>query len=264
MSPAATSPSGADAHRPAVLDRISFVVAGAQKGGTWALHTYLREHPELCLPREKELHFFDADRFFAAEPVDYAPYHALFDPRPPQRLLGEVTPGYMYWPAAGERIARYNPAMRIIMVLRNPITRAFSHWNMARQKRREPLSFRDALRAEPERRRDLPPEEAKRFAYVERGFYARQLQRLWRHFPVAQTLIFKSEELFEQPADVLRRIAVFLDIAPFSELAAKTVHAREYDTEMSDEEKQCLIGVYEAEIRQLERLLGWNCSAWLS
>ena len=160
MSPAATSTRSADAPRPAVLDRVSFVVAGAQKGGTWALHTYLREHPELCLPREKELHFFDADRFFAAEPVDYAPYHALFDPRPPQRLLGEVTPAYMYWPAAGERMARYNPAMRIIMVLRNPITRAFSHWNMARQKRREPLSFRDALRAEAERRRDLPPEEA--------------------------------------------------------------------------------------------------------
>ena len=243
---------------------VSFLVAGVQKGGTWALDAYLREHPELCLPREKELHFFDKDAYFAVDPVDYAPYHAQFEPRPPQRLLGEVTPGYLYWPAAAERIARYNPAMRLIMVLRNPVTRAFSHWNMARQKHREPLSFGDALRAEPERQRSLPAGEAKRFAYVERGFYVRQLERLWRHFPVAQTLLFKSEELFEKPAEVLGRIAVFLDVAPFPPLAAKTVDVREYDTEMSDEEKRWLVGAYEAEIRQLERLLGWDCSAWLA
>jgi hypothetical protein len=267
MTRASASPHGTEAPaapHSAVLDRISFVVAGTQKGGTWALHAYLREHPELCLPGSKELHFFDADRHFAVEPVDYAPYHAQFEPRPPQRLLGDVTPDYMYWPAAAERIARYNPAMRIIMVLRNPVTRAFSQWNMARQKGREPLPFRDALRAEPERRRSLPPKQAKRFAYVERGFYAQQLQRLWRHFPLPQTLIFKSEELLEKPNEVLGQIASFLDVVPFPPLAAKTVHAREYDTEMSDEEKQYLIGVYEAEIRQLERLLGWNCSAWLS
>ena len=213
---------------------------------------------------QEELHFFDTDRHFAAEPVDYAPYHAKFEPRPPQRLLGEVTPDYMYWPTAAERLARYNPAMRIIMVLRSPATRAFSQWNMARQKGREPLSFRDGLRAEPERRRDLPPAEAKRFAYVERGFYAQQLQRLWRHVPVAQTLIFKSEELLARPNEVLGQIAKFLDIAPFPPLPARIVHAREYATEMSDEEQRYLIGVFEAEIRQLERLLGWDCSAWLS
>lgn len=252
------------APHPAVLDRVSFVVAGAQKSGTWALDTYLREHPELCLPRRKELHFFDTDRHFAAEPVDYAPYHAKFAPRPPQRLLGEVTPAYMYWPGAVERLARYNPAMRIIIVLRNPVTRAFSHWNMARQKRREPLPFLEALRAESERLQSLPPEQARRLTYVERGFYAQQLQRLWREFPIPQTLVFKSEELLERPTEVLRRIAVFLDIPPFPDLAAKTVHAGEYDTEMSDEEKRYLIGVFEAEIRQLERLLGWDCSAWLA
>src|SRR5262245_11552515 len=79
-----------------MLDRVSFIVAGAQKGGTSALDAYLREHPELCLPRRrKELHFFDTDANFAVEPIDYAAYHANFDPHPPQRLLGEVTPGYM-------------------------------------------------------------------------------------------------------------------------------------------------------------------------
>jgi hypothetical protein len=254
-----------------VLDKVSFIVGGAQKGGTTALDRYLREHSELCMPRQLmvgthasgEVHFFDTDSNFAVEPVDYSAYHARFEPRPPQRLLGEVTPSYMFWPGAIERIARYNPAMRLIFQLRNPITRAFSQWNMARQAHHEPLSFMEALRAEPERRRNLPPRRAKRFSYMERGFYAAQLQRVWQTFPVAQTLVLRSEELLGQPTEVLTRLASFLGIASFPPVREKTVHAREYDTTMSSDEKQYLIGVYEQDIRELERLLGWDCSAWL-
>jgi hypothetical protein len=254
-----------------VLDKVSFIVAGAQKGGTTALDHYLREHPEVCMPRQVmvagrltgEVHFFDTDKHFQVEPVDYTPYHASFDPRPPQRLVGEVTPSYMFWPTAPERIARYNSAMKLIVVLRNPITRAYSQWNMARQNGRESLPFMEALRVEPERQRNLPPRRAKRFSYVERGFYVGQLQRLWQYFPVAQTVVFRSEELIGRPAEVLTRIADFLGIASFPPLAEKTVNAREYDTAMSADEKRYLIGVFEQEVHALERLLGWDCSAWL-
>ncbi|HZI83960.1 MAG TPA: sulfotransferase [Casimicrobiaceae bacterium] len=246
------------------VKKVGFLVAGAQKSGTSALDAYLRDHPELCLPREKELHFFDKDRLFAVEPVDYAAYHAQFDPRPPQHLLGESTPAYLYWPQALERIARYNPAMRFIIVLRNPVMRAFSHWNYERVIGREPLSFLDALRAYPERQRTLSPNRAKRFAYVDRGYYVRQLERLRSHFPVEQTAIFKSEQLLEEPKAVLERVAAFLDIAPFPPLAAKTRNAREYSSAMSEEEKRYLVSLYESEIRELERLLGWDCSTWLS
>ena len=263
-STAPPRPSDAPGPRRTVLDRVSFVVAGAQKSGTSALDAYLREHPELCLPQKKELHFFDSDRLFAVEPVDYASYHAHFAPRPPQRLLGEVTPAYMYWPTAAERIARYNPAMRFVLMLRNPVTRAYSHWNMSRQLGREPLTFLEALRAEPERRRSLPLERAKRFTYVERGFYAVQLKRLWSHFPAEQTLVLRSEALFDRPDDVLSRIAAFLAIAPFAPPAHKTVHAREYETEMSAEEKRFLLDAYADDVREVERLLGWDCSDWLA
>jgi hypothetical protein len=244
--------------------KVGFLVAGAQKSGTTALDAYLRDHPELCLPREKELHFFDEDQLFAVEPVDYSPYHAQFDPRPPQHVLGESTPSYMYWPGAVDRIARYNPAMRFIVLLRNPVTRAFSHWNYERQVQREPLSFRDALRAESARQRTLPPNWAKRFAYIDRGYYVRQLKRLWSLFPVEQTLIFKSEELQQDRNAAFERIATFLGIAPFPPLAAKTKNAREYNTTMSDEEKRYLVALYQDEIAELELLLGWDCSAWLA
>jgi hypothetical protein len=247
-----------------VEKKVAFLIAGAQKSGTSALDAYLREHPELCFPRDKELHFFDKDRLFAAEPVDYAAYHALFDPKPPQRLLGESTPAYLYWPHAVERIARYNSAMRFIILLRNPITRAFSHWNYERLVHREPLGFLEAVHAYPERQRTMKPGRAKRFAYIDRGFYTGQLKRLWAHFPAAQTLIFKNEQLLDEPATVLARIADFLRIAAFPPLDAKTKNTREYNTAMSTEEKRYLAGLYAEDIRELERLLGWDCSAWLA
>jgi len=272
---AAGSAPGAVAHAPAKasrLDRVSFVVAGAQKSGTQALDRYLREHPELCLPRlvpvgdtmTAEVHFFDTDSLFGSDHVDYSAYHAKFDSRPPQRLLGEVTPAYLYWPTAAERIARYNAAMKIIVVLRNPITRAYSHWNKSRSGHREPLPFLEAVRAEPQRLRGLPLRKAMRFNYVERGFYVAQLQRLWRYFPVEQTLVLKTEELLESPPASLSKIAGFLGIAPFAAVASKSVNAGEYAAPMSTEARRFLVGIFEQEIHELERLLGWDCSRWLA
>jgi len=245
--------------------RIDFVIPGAQKSGTTALELYLSEHPEICVPRRhKELHFFDRDRNFQSQPVDYQPYHAFFDPRPGQRLLGEATPDYLYWPSAPERMASYNPALRLIIVLRNPVERAFSHWNMQRHVGRDPLSFFDALRAEAERARTMPTQRAMRFAYVGRGLYAQQIERLWRHFPREQTIALKSEELLAAPSTVLGRIAEFLGIAPFRAIAPRTVHSYRYDTTMTTEERRHLSAVFEPDICRLERMLGWNCEDWLA
>jgi hypothetical protein len=268
-APRAVAHTAAKAGGP---DRVSFIVAGAQKSGTQALDRYLREHPELCLPRlvpvgnamTGEVHFFDTDSFFWSENVDYSAYHAKFEARPSQRLLGEVTPAYLYWPTAAERIARYNPAMKIIVVLRNPITRAYSHWNKSRRGHRDPLPFLEAVRAEPQRLRGLPLRKAMRFNYVERGFYVAQLQRLWRYFPVAQTLVLRTEELLESPSAALSKIAGFLGIAPFAAVASKSVNAGEYEAPMSAEARRFLAGVFEQEIHELERLLGWDCSQWLA
>ena len=244
---------------------VDFIIAGAQKSGTTALELYLSEHSEICVPRrKKELHFFDRDRNFVLQPVDYAPYHAFFAPLPSHRLLGEATPDYLYWHSAAERMASYNPALKLIFVLRNPVARAFSHWNMARHIGRDPLTFLDALHAEPERTRTMYAELAMRFAYIGRGFYAQQLKRLWRSFPREQTIAFKTEELLESPETVLVRIADFLGIAPFPSVVARIVHAYRYDRTISEEERRYLISIFEPEIRELERLLGWDCSAWLA
>ena len=122
--------------------RVDFVIGGTQKGGTSALDSFLRQHPEICMPAtRKELHFFDRE----AENTDYNAYHANFDPKPAHRVIGEASPIYMYWKTAPSRIWNYNPKMKWIVALRNPVERAFSAWNMETKRGKEKLSFAEAI-----------------------------------------------------------------------------------------------------------------------
>ena len=244
-------------------DTVGFVIAGAQRAGTTVLDLYLREHSGIAMARtRKELHFFDNEEHFRVEPVDYAPYHSNFAARLPSQLRGEATPSYMYWEPAAARMARYNPALKIIIVLRNPITRAHSHWNKEWQRGRETLPFLDALQAEPERARSALPLQIRRASYADRGFYTRQLRRLWSHFPVDQTLILRSEALQTEPEAPLDRIADFLELGRFPRIAPKTANVRQYEHPIRPDEWEYLAAIYAAEIQELERLLGWDCSQW--
>jgi hypothetical protein len=244
-------------------EKVAFVIAGTQKGGTTALASYLYEHPEIGMPTVKEVHFFDTHEHFASAEVDYAKYHAYFNRALRKRLLGDATPIYMYWDAAPPRIWQYNPAMKLILLLRNPITRAYSQWNMERERGSDPLPFEQAIRTEVERSRDALPLQHRLYSYVDRGFYSDQLRRIWRYFPVEQTLVLKSEELQHEPEAALARIADFLGIARFAAAAPRNVHARPYQGPMSVEARRYLGDVFEFEIRSLERTFGWNCSKWL-
>jgi amino acid adenylation domain-containing protein len=244
-------------------DRVDFVIAGAQRCGTTVLDLYLRENPGVSMPwSRKELHFFDSDESFAAEAVDYGAYHANFAPRSRGALRGESTPSYIYFRPAAARMARYNPALKIVVVLRDPIARAYSHWNKERQRGREPLSFREALRAEPERLRASGRLQLLRSSYVDRGFYARQLQHLWQFFPSKQTLVLRSTDLKADPGSTLERVAGFLGLPSSPLLVPRTAHVRKYEQPIHIQDWEYLAGIYAEEIRELERILGWDCSDW--
>lgn len=240
--------------------RVDFVIGGAQKGGTTALDAFLREHPQLCMAERKELHFFDDDRRFAAGDVDYRPYEASFAPGRSQRLLGESTPIYMYWRAAPQRVHAYNPAMKWILVLRDPVARAYSHWNMERQRGAEALSFADAVAAEPAR---CAGGQHRVHGYVDRGRYVEQLRRIWRHFPREQVLVLENEDLRARPQEALARCYDFLGVDRV-EVATRAVHARSYEAPLDAALRRALLEQLTPGIRELERELGWDCSRWLS
>src|SRR5437879_5500890 len=209
--------------------RLDFIVAGAQKSGTTALHCFLKKHPQIALPDRQEMHFFDDEEIFSG-PVDYQLLHRHFRVRAfrgvgskpeaglaliNRRLLaGEVTPSYLYWKPAMERIRNYNPQIKLIILLRNPVDRAFAHWNMQRFKGREPLDFLDALKEERSRLAALPPKESRRFAYVDRGFYSGQVERVFKFFPREQVKIVKFESFRDRKQEALGEIFEFLGVKP--------------------------------------------------
>lgn len=196
------------------MGRVSFLVAGVQKGGTSALFEYLRLLPDLQLPEVKEAHFFDDEERVDWAAPDYAPYHALF--REDGRLWGEATPIYLYWPPALARIARYNPAMKLILIFRDPVGRAWSQWQMEYARRKETEPFAWCIREGRARMAGAQPFPGHHrvFSYVERGFYGSQLARALALFPREQLLLLRSGALKADPDAVLARIAAFLGIAP--------------------------------------------------
>ena len=211
-----------------------FVILGAQRAGTTSVFDYLERHPDIVgpagwdpsVPWRKELHFF-TDRF------DRGPdwYRASFPLLAEQRVArlrggdivaGEATPYYLFHPAVPERMAATIPDVRLIVLLRNPVERAYSHYQHSRRLNVEPLSFEEALKAEDER---LSGEEERlvsdpgyssqahrHFSYLSRGRYADQLERWLAYFPRERILILRSEDLFAEPARCYAELLGFLGV----------------------------------------------------
>lgn len=208
--------------------RIGFVIGGVQKGGTTALARFLGRHPQLALPAGKEAHVFDApdfDECWTAAQID-ARYAALFPQVQADAacLHGDATPIYGFHPRLVARIARYNPRMRWILILRHPVERAFSHYQMERARGGEPWPLWPALLLERWRLRghadDFSADSPlRRFSYRARGGYARQLDALYAHFPRRQVLLLRNAELSAQPQHALARVCAFLGVAPLARAA---------------------------------------------
>ena len=199
--------------------RVDFVIGGTQKGGTTALAHFLNQHPEICLPTQKEAHFFDAADFPEEEIPEATGerYRKLFPPDSEGRLCGDATPVYMYLPEVARRVWRYNAAMKWIVLLRDPVERAVSHYRMERGRGNEPLSLEEAVAAEEARlRRDRGNRawnsSVRLHSYVERGLYTRQIRRVRRWFGREAILILTTGELRHRHEETLRRVYGFLGL----------------------------------------------------
>jgi len=203
---------------------LSFVIGGAQKAGTTALALYLSAHPQLRLPRTKEAHVFDApdfDEHASVAQID-ARYAAHFDAGSPSATgvrHGDASPIYLLHPRLVQRIARYHPGMRWIVLLRDPVDRALSHYHMERARGAERWPLWAALLGERWRLRghaddfsDASP--LRTYSYRARGDYARQLDALYRAFPREQVLLLLSATLRENPDACVAQVCRFLDVAP--------------------------------------------------
>lgn len=187
----------------------SFVVVGAAKCGTTSLGAYLRRHPDVFVP-ERPVSFFD--RYYER---GQEWYRGQFGGATTERVIGDVTPGYLYPHYVPARLALVVPEATVVAILRNPADRAYSHYWFNRTRGHERLEFARALASEPERLvdPDLDPHARARYAYVDRGRYVEQLERLEAVVPRAQIVVVVSEELRSSRSETMSTVyrAVGLD-----------------------------------------------------
>jgi hypothetical protein len=236
-----------------------FLVVGAQKGGTTALWEYLRRHPGIAGPSWKEVSFFD--RHWARGP---AWYRGNF-PLRRGRLVGEASPSYLFHPLAPARARALVPEARLVAILRDPVDRAYSHYQHEVDFGREPLSFEEAIEQEEAR---LAGEverllaDARYFSrawwdhtYLARGRYAEQLERWYDVFPREQLLVLANEELAERPAETYGRVLAFLGAPPYELDAYPRVFDRDY-APIRPETRDRLAAHFAEPNRRLYELLG--------
>ena len=247
------------------IDRVSFIVAGVQNAGTTPIHDFLAQHPHVALLRDQALHFFDKEEHFGSSrtgPLNEPDYRILlgnFDPGWRWRVAGEVTADYLYYPRALERIARYNPEMKLIISLRNPIGRAFSQWNMRREKGQETLEFLDALKRDQEIGIWKRPRGN---AYIARSLYSPQLEKAFELFPRDQVFVLKYEDFRTDPFSVLDRIFDFLGVRSVSRLKNKERNRGSYSRKITMQEREHAAAIFDDDISRVEELLDWDCSDW--
>lgn len=236
---------------------VSFLIAGVQKGGTTALFEYLAAQGGVRLPKVKEAHFFDDEDVDWRRP-DYGRYHALFPPG--DGPAGEATPIYCYWPNSLERIFAYNPAMRIVLLLRDPVARAWSHWRMEYARGAERAPFAWCIRDGRRRLFDARPwGHHREFSYVERGFYGEQVERLFALFAPEQVLILGSEDLRSAPASALAAVRRHIGAPPAPAPGPRAVHVgveMDYGSELTAEDAAYLRELYARDQARLRTLTG--------
>jgi hypothetical protein len=207
----------------------NFFIVGAAKAGTTSLHAYLSSHPQVFMPALKEPHYF-ADFDVSPELDNFLPvirrrgdYHELFKNSGGYLAVGEASPSYLCDPAAAERIKSAIPTAKIIVSLRNPVERAYSHYLMDFNRGSETLPFEKALEFDLAR---LEKGWGKSAQYTELGLYANQVESFLRAFGRNQVLVVLFEDLVRDTRETMREIARFLGIDPFAypESAFSEVH----------------------------------------
>jgi len=236
-----------------------FVVLGAQKGGTSFFYRLLTEHPLVRGAAAKELHFFD-NKF--AEGVGW--YRRCFSEGEHvgghRTITGEASPSYLFDPQVPERMARVVPEARLIALLRNPVDRAYSHYQMEVGRVKEARSFEEATEEEmisvegQGNTVDVP------HAYLKRGLYAEQLERFWFFADRERLLVIKSEDLFTRRLEVLERMWRFLRLPPFESTLAPPAGRATYEP-MDSATRRRLEGYFAPHNERLYDLLntdfGW-------
>lgn len=215
------------------MKSLDFMIIGAQKSGTSALSYFLRQHSDVHMAAGKEVHLFDAPDYSNSWSVDdiNQRYAIFFEGADQSLLWGEATPIYLYWSEIIPALKRYNPALKLVVILRDPAERAISHYEMEKSRTNETLPLWLALLREPKRLlaegKNLGHSH-RCHSYMNRGLYADQLANVRQYFSDEQILVLESEELKHAHAETMEKVCEFLAIDPTHGIESERVFSGNY------------------------------------
>ena len=248
-----------------------YLIIGTAKGGTTSLYEYMIKHPQIFPALTKQVHYFD--KYFSRG-VNW--YRSTF-PSKLQKIratkknkkfvTGEATPLYMYHPLAPQRVYNLIPNTKLIVLLRNPVERAYSRYSMELNHNNETLSFEEAIEQEPSRLEgefEKMQKDGNYFSYhynahsyLTSGIYADQLERWFKYFPREQFLILSSEDFYKEPNKILNQVFQFLGIPDFNQETFSVFRKGNY-SKMNPETRKKLVEFFKPHNERLYKLLGTN------
>ena len=181
----------------------NFLIVGAMKAGTSSFSSHLSQHPEIFMA-PKELHYFNSEGNYTKGP-EY--YRGKFSSQVSFKAIGEKTPSYSYHPKAAQRIHELLPNVKLIWLFRDPVYRAYSHYNFFVQRGMEKSSFKKALIREKAGQNNRHV-----MNYLDRSVYIKQVNHYLRFFTLRQMLFVKYEDYIQDPQKELSRTCQFLGV----------------------------------------------------
>lgn len=228
---------------------------------------YLAQHPNVATPSQKELHFFD---------INYDKglswYLSQFPLMTQGKICGEASPYYLYHPLVPERVKRLSEDLRLVILLRDPVIRAYSHYHHEVENGRESRSFREAIEKE-----SGAVEEAEhqliqgtieyswvhqRYSYLARGRYVEQLDRWFQHFPMELFYIETAERFFSKPKEVCQEVFEFLGLQSTPVSTSVKHNPGRYEP-MAGEDCRFLCDYYERYNNELRERYQLNIKHWI-
>lgn len=260
-----------------------FIIIGVQKCGTTSLYSYLNHHPQVVHPEKKELHFFDLNFHKGVDwyREQFPTFAKYVSPQSEQAIAneggnfingfmtGESSPYYIFHPLVPQRIYQLFPQVKLIVLLRDPIARAISHYNHEVRLGAEYLSFEEAIaleefRLKGETEKILDREtyysfNHQHYSYLSRGAYIEQLTTWMTLFPREQFLILKSEAFYDNPAVIVNEVFEFLNLPSHKLSKYDKLNAGYYpEMEINEATQRQLEAYFQPYNQKLEEYLGKN------
>jgi len=239
----------------------SFLVIGNPRSGLSSVHHALSQHPKLQVISSGEKAHFADDNAYAHGNPPRSIYESGYKNLSGDLIRGEVTSSYLSHPFAISRIHRYNPDIKLIVILRNPAMRTYSHWQEAKSRGLEKRSFAEIVHdacSSSLSQYETPPSSDN---YIAQSLYSEQVSHIQQYFGPHQILCLRTEDLKEDAQVALYRMYQFIGV-PYLEVDVPAQNVGSYAQSIEPKLYQDLSEHHRSDIRALESLVGWDCKDW--